>query len=60
MDWKGSVRIGRSANCVGIKRFTLDWHGLTKLSKDWRIGELVTNCRNGPGLVMAWQLVVQN
>ena len=33
MDWQGSVWIGRSENCVGIKIFTLDWHGLACIDK---------------------------
>ena len=37
-----------------------DWHVLQKMSKDWRIGELVKNCRNGRRLVRDWQLIVQN
>ena len=38
----------------------MDWHVLTKMSRIWRIGELVKTCRNDPGLVRDWQLIVQN
>ena len=38
----------------------MDWHVLTKMSRDWRFGELVKTCRNDPGLVRHWQLIVQN
>ena len=37
-----------------------DWHVLQKMSKDWRIGELVKNFRNGCRLVRDWQLIFQN
>ena len=60
LDCPGLAWIGRGQFGLADRRIVselrylpwigMDWHVLTKLCKDRRIGELVKNCRNGRGL----------
>ena len=61
LAWIGRVQFGLAdRRIVSELRYLpwigMDWHVLTKLCKDRRIGELVKTA----GMVVAWQLVVQN